>query len=50
MTFSSNLMPGNDSGSEPVLIITFSVSIIVYLFFELITEILLEDLKLAVPL
>ena len=32
--FSSNSIPGNDAGSEPVLIIIFSASIIVSFFFS----------------
>ena len=32
ITFSSNLIPGNETASEPVLIIVFSVSITVFLF------------------
>ena len=48
--FSSKSMPGRETGSEPVLTIVFSASIIVFLLLLSKIEILLAELKLPMPL
>jgi len=50
ITFSSISIPGNDTGTEPVAIIVFSVCIIVSLLLLSLITISFLDLKLPVPL
>ena len=50
ITFSSISTPGNDTGTEPVAIIVFSVCIIVSLLSLSLITISFLDLKLPVPL
>ena len=49
-TFSSNSIPGKDTGTEPVAIITLSVFIKVSFWLSSLIEISFFDLKLPVPL
>ena len=48
--FSSNSIPGNETGNDPVLITVFSVSIIVSFLSSSKIEIFLTYLKLPIPL